>query len=237
MANKICTVPEIDVSKFKFKINDAKGPNAKSGKSIYFYHNGKPLYFQTPVTTTPFGITCWDENQAVPKFTMNITLGDNSFLEKIQEIENRIIDEAFNDSQNWFKKKYANRDVVAELFSSSIRWSKDKETGEVCDKYPPTMKLNMSYINDAFTCEGYQKVTIKDQPQQINPLEISRETIYKNASVIAIIQCSGIWVIGNKFGATFRAVQLMRIDNGYNTGPKKITGYAFIDDSDEECDA
>lgn len=232
MAHKICTIPDIDVSKFKFKINEAKG--AAKGKSIYFNHGGKALYFQTPVTRAPFGVTCWDESQ--PKFTLNISMADPTFLEKIKEIESRVIDEAFNDSQAWFKKKYANRDVVEELFTSCIKYSKDKETGEIIDKYPPNMKLNMQFLDDAFTCEGYKKTVGKDQPNEITPLTITKDTIYKGANIVAIVQCSGVWVIGNKFGCTFRLVQIMLIDDG-NSGPlhRKITGYAFVNDSDDEA--
>ena len=231
MSHKICTIPEIDTSSFKFKIADAKG--AKGGKSIYFYHGGKPLYFQTPVVRVPFGVTCWDDTQ--PKYTLNLAMSDPAFLEKIKEIESRIIDEAFNDSQAWFKKKYANRDVVEELFTSCLRYSKDKDTGEITDKYPPTMKLNMTFMDDVFTCEGYKKTVIKDQPNEIAPLTITKDTIYKGANIVAIVQCSGVWVIGNKFGCTFRLVQVMLLDDGSGGGgPRKISGFSFVDDSDED---
>jgi hypothetical protein len=229
---KINSVNEIDTSSFTFKVVDAKG--AKGLKTVYMNSGGHPVFFQTPVSKVPFGVSCWDEAQA--KYTLNLSVADPVFLDKIKEIEGRIIDEAFNDSQNWFKKKYASREVVEELFTSALRYSKDKVTGEISDKYPPTMKLNMQYVESGFTCEGYRKTIVKGEAPKIEPITVEKETIFAGSHVVAIVQCTGIWIINGKFGCTFRLVQVMLIDDGLGGKPtnRKITGYSFIEDSDDE---
>lgn len=225
-SQKIFTLSEIDVTKFNF----SQPKTYNSRKSIYFYQAGSPLYFQTPLTFTPFGITSWDDTS---RYSINISLNPQ-MVEKIQEIESRIIDEGLKESQLWFKKKLNNREIVNELFTSSIRWPKDNLTGEITDKYPPTLKLNIPMRDNNIACEGYRKIT---STNEITPMEITKDVIYKGANIVAIIQCNSIWIAGgNKFGCTFKVVQLMRIDESPNVtqGFKQITGYAFIEDSDSE---
>lgn len=220
MSHKIFTLQEIDVSKFKF--SEAKALNV--GKSVYMNLEGKPLYFQTPICSVPFGVTAWDET--APRYIMNVNLSDQ-MLQKIEEIESRVIDEALKESGKWFKKAINNREVVSEFFTSSIR--KDPK-----GVYGPTMKLNLPTRDNNIACEGYRKIL---STGEVLPLEITKDSIGKRCNIAAIVQCNTVWIAGgNKFGCTFKVVQLMRIDETPEStgGPNKITGYAFIEDSDNE---
>jgi hypothetical protein len=56
------------------------------------------------------------------------------------------------------------------------------------------------------------------------------ENIPRGSKVSAIVQCSGVWIAGSKFGLTMKIVQM-------KVCPEKvfkIEGYSFIDDEDEE---
>jgi len=222
MAPSVNNYSDIDVSAISF--NDPRMLDNGS-KSIYFNHKKTALYLQTPVSRAPFGINDWEGE----KFSINISIADKGFLEKIQELDTRIIDEAYAKSQSWFKQKFASRDVLAELYTSPIHWSKDKVTGEINTNYEPTFKFNVPYKDKEFKCEGYTKNVATGE---VKPLAISKETIHKGANIQAILQCSGIWIAGKKFGCTFRLSQLLKLDD--DSAPRKITGYAFIEDSDEE---
>jgi hypothetical protein len=222
---KIVSVGEIDVSKLKF----GQPKSYNMGKTIYFNHGDSALYFQTPISRTPFGITYWDKSN---KYNININLTD-ALLKKIQEIESRVVDEALKECQSWFNRKYNNRAVVNELFTSSISWSKNKETGEINNTYPPTLKLNLQSKDDRIACEGYRKII---STNEVIPMEITKDSIGRGANVAIIVHCNSIWVAGSKFGCTFKVAQMMRVDETPedNGSLKKITGFAFIEDSDQD---
>lgn len=192
-----------------------------AGKSIYVNYNKKPLFVQTHTGRAPFGLTDWDNE----KFSINLTLSNKDVLDKLQELDSHIIDYAYANSQSWFKQKFASRDVLAELYSSPIHWSKDKVTGEINTQYDPTLKINVPYRDKEFQCIGY----VKSKDGEVKPLEISKDNIYKGANIQVIMQCTGIWIAGKKFGCTFKVAQLMRIDDD-DSGPRRLVGYSFIDE-------
>ena len=138
-------------------------------------------------------------------------------------MDDAIVDQGSKNSMAWFKKKKAHRDVVMALFSPQIKLSRDKETGEVDGKYPPTMKLKLP-VRD-----GKPGFDIYDfsQNKLDRPLD---ELFVKGATIQALIRCSGIWIVGGKFGCSWNVSQVM-VD-----APVAIQSYAFIDDSDGEED-
>ena len=209
------TLSEIDTKQITFGIPKPVGDHG--GKMIYVNHAKKPLVFATPALTAPFGLNDWDNT----KFSIDLSANPNDeLIRKIKEIEGIIIDEAFNNSAGWLKKKYANREVVAELFSSCIKYPKDKLTGEVSDKYNPTVKFQLPFKNGQFECEAY------DANREL--IEISKETVVKGSKINVIAQVSAIWVSAGKFGCTFKVHQLKI------SPPRRIAGFCFINDEDEE---
>ena len=120
----------------------------------------------------------------------------------------------------WFKKKKAHRDVVMALFSPQIRLSRDRETGEVDGK------VSTDYEVEASIRDGKPGFDIYDFSQNTldRPLE---ELFVKGAQVQALIRCSGIWIVGGKFGCSWSVSQVM-------VDAPTIQSYAFIDDSDGE---
>jgi hypothetical protein len=214
-------ISEIDVSQITF--GDPKPIGEHGGKMIYLNHAKKPLVFVTPALMAPFGLNDWDNT----KFSIDLSVGNQGeqgdLLKKIKDIENLVIDEAFANSSAWLKKKYASREVVAELLTSVVKYPKDKLTGEVTDKYNPTIKFHLPYKNGAFDCEAYNA--------QRELMDISKDSIPKGSKINVIAQLSVIWVAGGKFGCTIKIHQLKVAP------PHRIAGYCFIQDEDEEVEA
>lgn len=192
---------------------------SNGGKMCYVsLANRKPFIFKTPTFSIPYGLSNWEN----AKFHIDVSLQDvaeiTEFKNKIEELENLIIDDACNNSINWFSKKQS-REVIFALFSSSIRYSKDANS-----KYPPTMKFKLPFAGNKFKSDAYN-----NKKEQI---DINETTLSKGSKVTCIIQCSGIWIAGNKFGPSFNIVQV-KVDSRVNN---TVTGYAFIEDSDDESE-
>jgi len=132
----------------------------KSGaKSVYVNYSGTKINIQTPVMNIPYGV---NDNQKFikddpkrkdesPKYDITVSfkgMDENPkikiFHDKMKELEEKIIDDAFVNRLAWFKNNYGgNKDTVSNMFSHIIRHDKDKETGEIANKYPPTFKAKI----------------------------------------------------------------------------------------------
>ena len=216
----------MDVGKVSF--SDVK-TNDNGGKTIYLNYDNHSFIVQTPKMTLPYNMSVYDKGE-YPKYTIELSFRDldnnskvKGFYDGFDSLDNMIVEQGVKNSMAWFKKKKAHRDVVMALFSPHIKLSRDKETGEVDGKYPPTMRLKLP-VRD-----GKPGFDIYDFSQNSldRPLE---ELFVKGAQVQALIRCSGIWIVGGKFGCSWNVSQIM-VD-----APATIQSYAFIDDSDGEED-
>jgi hypothetical protein len=203
--------------------------NENGGKSIYLNYDKHPFIIQTPKMSMPYNMSVYDKGE-YPKYSVEVSFRDmdtnanvKKFYDNFDSVDNFLVDEGVNNSMAWFKKKKAHRDVVLALFSPHIKLSRDRETGEVDGKYPPTMRLKLP-VRD-----GKPGFDIYDfnQNKLDRPLE---ELFVKGAQIQALVKCSGIWIVGGKFGCSWNVSQIM-VD-----APATIQSYAFIDDSDGEED-
>lgn len=210
--------------------------NDNGGKTIYMSFNKGPIVLQTPEMFAPFGKQKWENDKGATKWTLDLSFKGmdtreqlQSFYEKMNELDDKLIDDGVQNAFEWLKKKGASRDVVKALYTRLVRHPVDKNTGEVTDKYPPTFKLTLPYKDGAYQCEVY------DNTRKLVDLA-ALET--KGARVTAIIQCLGIWVAAGKYGCTWKVLQMRVIP------PQSIRGYAFkeveeavdLDDDDEDDD-
>jgi hypothetical protein len=226
-SNMIVLPDKIDASKITY------GPPKNldnGGKIIPVYHKGQPFVLQIPEMLAPYGMSKWEGDKGVNKFHIDLSFGNTDehadkalFLEKIKDIDQKFIEDALNNSMTWFKKKYTTEDVIKALYTPLVKYGKDKETGDISTKYPPVFKIQLPYKEDRYTCEVYDN---KRNLVNLNDMET------KGAGVAAIVQCSGIWVAGGKFGCTWRTIQ-MKVSPKNN----RITGYAFIDDCSDDDDS
>ncbi len=203
--------------------------NENGGKSIYLNYDKHPFIIQTPKMSMPYNMSVYDKGE-YPKYSVEVSFRDmdtnanvKKFYDNFDSVDNFLVEEGVKNSMAWFKKKKAHRDVVMALFSPHIKLSRDRETGEVDGKYPPTMRLKLP-VRD-----GKPGFDIYDfnQNKLDRPLE---ELFVKGAQIQALVKCSGIWIVGGKFGCSWNVSQIM-VD-----APATMQSYAFIDDSDGEED-
>jgi hypothetical protein len=198
-------------------------------KNIYISYNGKPLYAQTPEMSCVYGLSKWNmEGKGPDKYSMELSFQGASdtnslgkFLKVLKQLNEKFIDQALQKGPEWFRKKFSNAEVVEAIYTSLIKYPKDKDTGDISDKYPPTFRLNIPYRDGQVTCPVYD-----GDKKEINLMEV--ET--KAARVTAIIRISGLWIAGGKFGCTCKVEQLRVVS------PKTIKGCAFQDEDDTACD-
>lgn len=203
------------------------------GKVVYISYNEKPIILQTPEMIAPYGMSKWDNDGKGPaKYTLDLSFkGMDSrdtlkkFHTSLTDFDSFLVNGGLVNSEEWFKKKYTSKDVVEALYTCSLRRSKD-------DKYPPTFKMTIPY--DHSTNEFRCKVFDKNTKELVNLNTVN----LKGAKVTSLVQCTGVWIAGGKFGSTWKVVQL-RVEQ-----TSKITDYAFReiegdavgDDLDENSD-
>lgn len=226
--------------------------NDNGGKSIFIGYKKQPLLIQIPDMSAPFGINKWpNAATAAPggagaggaavapeKYSVDVSFkgaDERPAIKALQDLmaklDDKLVEDAMVNSLTWFKKKYPSKEVVQALYTPVIKHSKDRETGEISNKYPPTMKLALPMKEGRFTFEAFDAAT----KQHTDILSVD----LKGASIGAIVQCTGIWIAGSKFGCSWKVVQ-MRVKM-----PQSIRGYSFqateedlaepnIEDDDEE---
>ena len=211
----------------------------KSGaKSVYVNYQGAKINIQTPLLNVPYGVN--DNMQFIKddpkrkdetqKYDITVSfkgIDENPkikvFHDKLIELENKILEDAFANRVAWFKNNFdGNKGTVSNMFSRIIRRDKDKETGMFADKYPPTFKAKIPYDSqdDKFDFDAYDmdnnEIEFKDYVSNL-----------KGGKAQFIIQLNGIWFSAGMFGCSWKIVsaKFQKINTS------KIT---FVKDSDDE---
>ena len=228
----------IDVNKLRYSEMKTLTSGAKT---VYVNYGSEKLTIQTPVLSLPYGLG--EPYEAKDAAKNGTTISDKEkkydltasfrgidenpkvkvFHDKLKEIENKIIDDAFSNRLAWFKDDFdSNKSFVSKLFSPIVRVDKDPTTGKLVGKYPPTFKAKLPYDNksNTFAFDSYDM-----DNNELNFNEIM--TKLKGAKAQLIVQLSGIWFAGGKYGCSWKIVSA-KFQLHQNS---KIT---FIVDSDTE---
>lgn len=232
--DSICVPSDVNVQ-LEVDVGDVKSLS-NGGKMCFVGRKGKPLIIQTPEMYGPFGMNAFtNEDTGVTKYSLDLSFRDMANRESLQqlmkmqkEIDEKLVQTAFDNSQSWFKKKYTSKEVVEALYTSPLKYPKDKETGEIIDKYPPTLKVNLPHRDGEFKLEAYDK--------NADPIDLGAITT-KGAKFTCLLQCGGVWLAGGKFGTTWKVVQIQV------TPPSTISGFSFkkvegdkINDNEDDID-
>ena len=215
MANSIVQGKSFDISKVTFGQLKAL---ENGGKLIPVYYDGNPFIIQTPKMKSPFGASRWENTDrgAAVKVSIDLSFGDyaeskdlTAFYNMINELNTFFVSQAIDNSNAWFKKKYNSVEVVEALYTSLIRHSKEGQ-------YPPTFKISLPMRNDVNTFKTYNA----------NMEKIEFDTVdIKGGEVQAIVRCNGIWIVGGKFGCTWKTEQIKVVPN-----PRHMPPFAFKED-------
>ena len=179
---------------------------------------------------TPFGLSVFDK-QGPPKYSVDLKLrgfDDPTNHPKTATIYNAfhaldefMLDQGVKNSALWFKGAKS-REVLSELYTPVVRFSVDSEGNR--KPYPPTLKVQLRKRDDKFEADIYDE---NKRPLNDVPLE---DIIVKGTVLTALIQCTGVWFAGGKFGLSWKAVQIRadKVPHSFRGKP------AFLSEDGEE---
>lgn len=237
MSSLVSIPSEITVSKIEFgpvKLLD------NGGKTVNVRYEGRNIITETPSLNVPYGVNVFDKTPgAPPKYSIDLSLrgaDDNESIKSLQDFleafDERMIDAGVENANKWFKMNNPNREVIKAFYTPLVKYSRDG-AGNL-KPYPPTFKLSLRKTKGAaagstqissFQTKFYDPSAEVDAKGEIS--EFARESdinqvLAKRAQVTGIIQCTGVWFAGGKFGTTWTATQF-RVDSQ----PAQIRGPAF----------
>ena len=223
MTSSICMIKNIDANQITF---DPVRKNALGGNVVYLKHKDAPrLQIQTPAVAAPFGMSTFtDEKTGAVKYSLDISFRGMESEPKIQEfhdkmlsIDEMLIKEGVAHSKEWFGKKMS-KEVIQEFYRPLVKPSKDPE------KYAPTMKFKIPQGRDdsiSVDCYNHEK-------QKVDIME----ALVPGMKIQGILECSSVWFVGkNMYGISWRLVQVKLHKS------EKISGFSFLEDSDEDEEA
>jgi hypothetical protein len=210
------------------------------GKLAYVnYGDSRALIMQTPSLPSPFGLNVFDKN-GPPKYSLDLAMrGYNgsspnpkvkAFFDALSALDEFMIDQGVKNSKLWFKSEMK-REVVEAFYTPTVKFGRDKEGNQT--PYPPNVKLQLRRHkargsgSDEFETDFYDEKSKTDpnaKPLKGIPIE---EMLVKKVEVTALMQCTGVWFAGGKFGLSWKAVQV-RLDSV----PAGLRGPAFQEDDD-----
>ena len=210
------------------------------GKLAYVnYGDARYLIMQTPSLPSPFGLNVFDKN-GPPKYSLDLAMrGYNgsspnpkvkAFFDALSALDEFMIDQGVKNSKLWFKSEMK-REVVEAFYTPTVKFGRDKEGNQT--PYPPNVKLQLRRHkargsgSDEFETDFYDEKSKTDpnaKPLKGIPIE---EMLVKKVEVTALMQCTGVWFAGGKFGLSWKAVQI-RLDSV----PAGLRGPAFQEDED-----
>jgi len=207
------------LSATNFSTDDYQFADPKTNKS-----GGKSVNIQNKkaktslVLTTPLMLT-WGVNEYVDEmsgkktYDMSLqfpkeeyaTSETNAFLANMVNFQEEIKKHVQAECKKLLNKTKISSDVVDALCHPMLRYPKDQHTGEPDMSRPPTLRIKLSYWDDAFDCEIYdmKQETLFPNDNGTMPLEL----ISKGSNVATVIRCGGLWFANGKFGCTWRLVQ------------------------------
>jgi hypothetical protein len=201
------------------------------GKQAYLNYENRPLVMQVGSLETPFGLSVYDKTTPV-KYTVDLKLRGYddaaanpktaAIYQTLNALDEYMIDQGVKNSRAWFKADLS-RDVVKAFYTPTVRFSRDGDGN--LKPYPPTLKIQLKQREGKFDVQVYDD---KKRPMSDIPLE---DVLVKGAFLTLLIQCTGVWFAGSKYGVSWKAIQI-RADKI----PDSIRGFAFLDDG-EETDA
>ena len=178
-------------------------------KNVYIHVDNNKLHIQVPKSRVPFGVSCYEsQDQSQPdKKELTISLGrdeNKHMIQFLKDLDNHIMEHAKENSEEWFGKKMSD-----ELIKEFYKQSYDQKN----PNYPPNFRVKI-----------HKDVNIYDTKRQIQDLSY----LDKGDNAAMVVELSGIWISGKRFGVTWRLKQMKVYKQA------KLNSYAFIDSEDED---
>jgi hypothetical protein len=243
MAATIIKPNTIDMKNIEFAEPEI---NAKGGKAIKVSYNSEKFLIHSPEMSIAFDASnTTEEPGAYPKWAFQLSFDGmqeptvngrhiKKFHSMIDDLDEHLIDAAIPNSLSWLKMKSAQRPVVEALINRTIKQSKDKKTQEPDGKYPDTMKVRIPIGKEGrLICNIFDK---ENGDKAITDLSILGR-LKRNARVILILECSGLYVMSGKFGFTGWSLHTCKIMRDAYTGGIPRNVCLITDSDDDETDS
>ena len=194
---------EFDINKINY--GEVKKYETSNGKMVSVGYNGSPFIIQTCECYAPFGVACYQNDDGKsPSYALNLSFRNmenrkslKALYEMFESLDKKNLEMGMENATTWInqKKQPKSIDVVEALYTPQIIVAKD-------DKYPSTFKFKLPMKNGKLGCDVY------DKNMDLVDLLSTDLTKTKGAKCKAIMQCTGIWLAGSKFGMSWKCVQL-----------------------------
>ena len=220
-------------------------------KFVYINYNDGPVFIQTPEMSIPYDIKpdfkkigvdkdgkpTYDFS-VIEKVNLNLSFKNrendkniNMFYNKIEELDDKIIEIAHKNSLSWFKIKEKDVDInnksnlIYHQYKTFLHHSKDKD-GIPDGKYPSTLRVKIPYVDGKFEVESYDE---NKNEYDFNKI-LNEKISVKGGTAKCIIQLTGIIITPGSFSIMAKLKQIF-----FKIKPV-INGFCFIDDDDDEID-
>jgi hypothetical protein len=224
MASNVVLASNFNTQKISFsqlKVLDS------GGKQAYVNYDGSMFVFQTPNCNLPYGMSVFDKAGPV-KYSVELSLRGydeagskmKGFYDALERLDDYMIEQGVKNSKQWFKQDL-NRDVIKAFYTPVVRIPLDKNGDR--KPYPPTIKLALKQKRDSqdFDVQCYDD---KKELYRGIPLE---ELLVKGAQVTCLIQCTGVWFAGSKYGLSWKLVRAI-----VTSLPQSAAAFNFVDDGE-----
>lgn len=216
------TIDEIDLSKIVFSKTKVNTKN----KFLYVYSDKKPLVLKFPKSRLPFGLNK-DTLSNKKQYIMDLSFEDNpELLKNFEDLDNAIVQKVKDE---FFQDKTL--DEVKNMYVSCIKYPTNPQ-------YNPTFRSKIVTKDDeTIKCDFYNSE--KDSEGKYPKIDLESEggesymliAMQKNAFVESILECIGVWFHGDKFGLSFKTIQVKIYPK--TSVQNNITDCEFLDsDSD-----
>lgn len=187
--------------------------------SLMYGGNRQRIVLQTPQLATPFGVSEYVPDNGPIKYSLDASFKGidtdkrlAAFFKTINQIDERMIDLAVENSTTWFGKNMSKK-VVEELYRPLIKPSKQPE------KYAPTIKFKIR----------------NDPSQSIEVFDTNRDhfdmrEFQSGSTVKCIADFAPVWFVNKQFGLTMTLIQMEIVSPPIG----RLQGFAFQEDSDTE---
>jgi hypothetical protein len=195
------------------------------GKQAYLNYDGGMFVLQTPRCRLPYGMSAFDKAGPV-KYSAEISLAGydqtgtpmDQFFKAIAGLDDFMEVSGVKQSRPWFKADLS-RDVIKAFYTPVVRYAKDKDGNP--KPYPPTVKLSLRKKRDS---EEFDVQCFDDKKQPLKGYTLE-ELLVKGAEVSCLIQCTGVWFAGSKYGLSWKLCQVI-----VHKIPQSSRNFTFVDD-------
>ena len=230
--NPINRAANVEMSKFKFEEPEI---NKYGGKNCNVKYDGKPFFIQTPRCRLPYCLGKYEDPQGGrTKYSLDFSLGGyeldeegnpvnqrmREFYDMAQNMQDLLIKTAHTNCDSWLDMPDATEGVAKALVRPVLKWSKDKVTKKITNKWPPTIKARVGHWEGRFTLNAFN-----DNKERVEDLDTE---IVPRTEAIAILKLNGVTFAGGKVGFSFGVHQVKLY------APQGMPAYAFIDDEEDD---